>query len=94
MGLRRRSGVLSIVHTRVVAELWLLTILTIVMQSFTSFEYSEMTLSAANLARTELEQDGLGVSVVVTNTGAMESKHTVLLFLSDDYRIISPEVSL
>ena len=64
------------------------------MQSFTSFEYSEMTLSAANLARTELEQDGLGVSVVVTNTGAMESKHTVLLFLSDDYRIISPEVSL
>ena len=66
----------------------------IAVQSYTTFEYSEMTLSAPALDQTDLEQHGLDVSVVVTNTGAIESKHTVLLFLSDNYRIISPEVSL
>ena len=64
------------------------------MQSYTTFEYSEMTLSAAALDQADLEQHGLDVSVVVTNTGDIEGKHTVLLFLSDNYRIISPEVSV
>lgn len=61
--------------------------------SYTTFEYSDMTLSAPSLSQSDLAQDGLDVSVVVTNSGGTESKHTVLLFLSDDYRIISPEVS-
>lgn len=62
-------------------------------QSFTTFEYSEMTLDSSSLAQSDLVQDGLDVSVRVRNTGDMRGKHTVLLFVSDDYRTISPEVS-
>ena len=62
--------------------------------SYTTFEYSEMTLSSSRHMQSDLLQRGLDVSVVVRNTGEMAGKHTIMLFLSDDYRIISPELKM
>jgi beta-glucosidase len=56
--------------------------------SYTSFEYSDLKLSSETLT-----MDGtIGVSVVVTNTGAVAGKDVVQLYVSDLYRSISPPV--
>ncbi len=59
--------------------------------SYTSFEYSRLTLS------TDLVSDtgSLDVSVRVTNTGdKYTAEHSVLLFLYDMYRRVTPEYKL
>ena len=49
--------------------------------SYTSFEYSDLTLSA-----TEMAQDGtLTAQVTVTNTGAVRGKETVQMYIHDEY---------
>jgi beta-glucosidase len=58
--------------------------------SFTTFEYSNLALTKTLLQL----QDTTTATVVVTNTGAMTAKHTVMLFISDEYRIITPEVKM
>ncbi|SEL63141.1 beta-glucosidase [Aquimarina amphilecti] len=56
--------------------------------SYTSFEYSNLSLSSS-----EMKQDGsITVSVKVTNTGNRKGKEAVLLFVSDLYASITPEV--
>lgn len=56
--------------------------------SYTSFKYSDLSLSA-----TQMTQDGsIKVSVKVTNTGNRKGKEAVLLFVSDLYASITPEV--
>ena len=58
--------------------------------SYTSFIYTNFTLSRAVMT----EFDSLTVMVTVTNEGSRAGKHTVLLFLYDIYRRISPEYKL
>ncbi len=56
--------------------------------SYTSFEYADLSISSK-----EMNQDGsIEVSVNVTNTGSRKGKETVLLFISDLYASITPEV--
>ncbi|MFD2563056.1 glycoside hydrolase family 3 N-terminal domain-containing protein [Aquimarina rubra] len=56
--------------------------------SYTNFEYSDLSLSAD-----EMDEDGsITVSVKVTNTGKRKGKEAVLLFISDLYASITPEV--
>ncbi|MDY8134754.1 glycoside hydrolase family 3 N-terminal domain-containing protein [Aquimarina sp. 2201CG5-10] len=56
--------------------------------SYTSFKYSDLRLSSS-----EMSQEGfIEVTVRVTNTGNRKGKETVLLFLSDLYASITPEV--
>ncbi|WP_299434762.1 glycoside hydrolase family 3 N-terminal domain-containing protein [uncultured Aquimarina sp.] len=56
--------------------------------SYTSFEYSDLSTNA-----TEMDQDGsIEVSVKITNTGNRKGKEAVLLFISDLYASITPEV--
>ncbi len=56
--------------------------------SYTSFKYSDLSLSS-----TQMTQDGsIKVSVKVTNTGNRKGKEAVLLFVSDLYASITPEV--
>ncbi|KAL4170084.1 hypothetical protein KRP22_010991 [Phytophthora ramorum] len=58
--------------------------------SYTSFTYSDLTLSKTNVTSSS---DSIDVSVVVTNSGSMAGKETVMLFLTQPYRSISvPEV--
>ena len=54
--------------------------------SYSTFDYSEITLSAEELG----EETELTASVVVTNNGAMAGKHSVLLFTRDEYASITP----
>lgn len=56
--------------------------------SYTSFKYSNLKSSAANFGPT----DELEISVEVTNTGSRAGKESVLLFSSDLYASISPDV--
>lgn len=56
--------------------------------SYTNFSYSDLTLSASHVD----SQATLDVTVRVKNIGAVAGKETVLLYLSDLYRIVSPEV--
>lgn len=78
--------------------------------SYTSFEYSDLLVKAYKpsntaesgvLARSDEgqplivdEEALLRVSVTVRNTGGRAAKHTVLLFLYDLYRVVSPEYKL
>ncbi|WP_299243239.1 glycoside hydrolase family 3 N-terminal domain-containing protein [uncultured Aquimarina sp.] len=56
--------------------------------SYTSFEYTNLSISSA-----EMDQNGsIEVSVDITNTGSRKGKETVLLFISDLYASITPEV--
>ncbi|GMF27431.1 unnamed protein product [Phytophthora lilii] len=58
--------------------------------SYTEFTYSDLTLSKTNVTSSS---DTIDVSVVVTNSGSMAGKETVMLFLTQPYRSISvPEV--
>ena len=56
--------------------------------SYTTFEYSDMTVSAENFA----SGDVLKVTVDVTNTGEVTGKESVLLFSSDLYASSTPDV--
>jgi len=58
--------------------------------TFQPFEYSDIRLSSSTI--TETEQ--LTVSVTVTNTGHTTAKHSVLLFLTDVVRRVTPEYKL
>ena len=56
--------------------------------SYTNFEYSDMLLST-----TKMSLDGsINVTVKVTNKGKVKGKESVLLFISDLYASITPEV--
>lgn len=56
--------------------------------SYTSFEYSDLTLSTNNLAK-----DGeLEIIVKVKNTGTVEGKEVVQLYISDVVASITPDV--
>ncbi|GAA0711530.1 glycoside hydrolase family 3 N-terminal domain-containing protein [Aquimarina litoralis] len=56
--------------------------------SYTTFEYSNLSVSAE-----EMNEDGsIDVSITVTNTGSRDGKEAVLLFISDLYASITPEV--
>ena len=56
--------------------------------SYTTFEYSNMTVSAENF----VAGDVLKVTVDVTNTGEVAGKESVLLFSSDLYASSTPDV--
>ena len=56
--------------------------------SYTTFEYSNMTVSAENFAA----GDVLKVTVDVTNTGEVAGKESVLLFSTDLYASSTPDV--
>ncbi len=59
--------------------------------SYTTFEYSELRLSASNIA----DVDGLTVSVDVTNTGKMTGKETVQIYIRDrQSKLIRPPKEL
>jgi beta-glucosidase len=53
--------------------------------SYTTFEYSDLSFSTKNVKASE----GLTVTVNVTNTGNRSGKHSVLLYLTDDYASVS-----
>jgi len=56
--------------------------------SYTSFDYSDITLSSAKLtASTKLT-----VSITVKNTGKLDGKHTVELYSRDLYASITPSI--
>jgi beta-glucosidase len=56
--------------------------------SYTTFQYKNLTLSS-NVLTTG---DELGVSVEVTNTGTVEGKESVLLYLSDLVASLAPDM--
>ncbi len=56
--------------------------------SYTTFEYSNMKVSSNTFGKNEK----IKVSVNVKNTGSREGKETVLLFSSDLYATITPDV--
>lgn len=56
--------------------------------SYTTFEYSNLTLSKSEITSDE----NLVVSVTVTNTGKMAGKESVLLYLSDLYASVAPDM--
>jgi beta-glucosidase len=58
--------------------------------SYTTFNYSNLKLSCETLAPGQ----SLNVHVTVTNTGSMAGKESVLCYISDLYRIITPEVKI
>lgn len=61
----------------------------------TGLSYSTFAITDLKLSKTEItSSDTLTVSVVVTNTGLIQSKYTVLLFITDVYRRITPEYKL
>jgi beta-glucosidase len=56
--------------------------------SYTTFEYSDLTLSSLEIT----SSDKLGVSVTVKNTGTVAGKEAVLLFSSDLIASTAPDV--
>lgn len=56
--------------------------------SYTTFEYSNLSVSSEEMN----EDSSIDVSVTVTNTGSKNGKEAVLLFISDLYASITPEV--
>jgi beta-glucosidase len=56
--------------------------------SYTTFEYSNLKISKPEISST----DNLTVTVDVKNTGKMAGKESVLLYLTDLYASITPEV--
>lgn len=60
--------------------------------SYTTFEYSDLTLSTTNVTSSS---DSINVSVTVTNAGSMAGKETVMLFLTQPYRSFNvPDVKM
>jgi len=58
--------------------------------SYTNFDYSNLTLSTSSLPM----GGSLLISLIVSNTGQMSGKESVLLFVSDEYASVSPEVKM
>jgi beta-glucosidase len=58
--------------------------------SYTTFAYSNLVVSATEMN----ENQELSVQVTVKNTGTVAAKHSVLLFLYDMYRRVTPEYKL
>jgi len=58
--------------------------------SYTTFSYSSIVLNSTNIT----QGDYLSIFVNVTNTGMVTGKETVLLYLSDCYASITPEVRM
>lgn len=58
--------------------------------SYTSFAVSELSVSTPSLD----ENGDVTISVMVTNTGTRTGKYSVLMFLFDMYRRVSPEYKL
>jgi len=58
--------------------------------SFTSFTYSNLVLDKTVVQ----PQDTLGISVTVANTGKYQGQEVVLVYISDIYRTITPEVKM
>ncbi|RJE74616.1 glycoside hydrolase family 3 N-terminal domain-containing protein [Reichenbachiella sp. MSK19-1] len=56
--------------------------------SYTTFEYSDLTVSSASLSA----KDKLTISVKVTNTGKVAGKEVVQLYISDLVASISPDM--
>jgi beta-glucosidase len=56
--------------------------------SYTSFAYSDLKINKPTITKTE----DLTVTVTIKNTGKMAGKEAVLLYLSDNYASITPEV--
>jgi beta-glucosidase len=57
--------------------------------------YTSFSVSALSVSMNSLDESGnVTVSVVVTNTGARSGKYSVLMFLFDMYRRVSPEYKL
>ncbi|WP_166920833.1 glycoside hydrolase family 3 N-terminal domain-containing protein [Flavobacterium poyangense] len=56
--------------------------------SYTTFTYSNLKIDKTEISNT----DEVTVSVAVTNTGKRAGKETVLLYLSDNFASITPEV--
>ena len=56
--------------------------------SYTTFKYSDLKLSKKEITADE----NLTVSVTVTNTGIREGKEAVLLYLSDLYASLAPDM--
>lgn len=57
-------------------------------QSYTTFEYSNLKTDKKTLTKTQT----ITVSIQVKNTGTRSGKEVVMLYLSDDYASITPEV--
>jgi beta-glucosidase len=58
---------------------------------YTTITYSNLQLSATSISAAT---GSLTATVTVANTGTMDTKHSVLLFLSQEFRRISPELKL
>lgn len=58
--------------------------------SYTTFNYSNIQLNTTSIT----VGNTLGISINVTNTGNMRGKETILLYLSDLYASITPEVKM
>lgn len=58
--------------------------------SYTSFVYSNLQLSATTIN----ENQDITISVDVENTGNYDAKHTVMMFVYDLYRRVTPEYKL
>eukprot|EP00475_Leptophrys_vorax_P008301 TRINITY_DN1534_c0_g1_i1.p1 TRINITY_DN1534_c0_g1~~TRINITY_DN1534_c0_g1_i1.p1 ORF type:complete len:765 (-),score=180.80 TRINITY_DN1534_c0_g1_i1:524-2818(-) len=58
--------------------------------SFTTFNYSDLKLSSTTLAPGQQ----LSAHVTVTNIGLVAGKESVLMYIADLYRIITPEVKI
>lgn len=56
--------------------------------SYTTFSYSDLKLSTKNLSG----DNSLQVSVLVSNTGKVDGKHTIELYTRDMYASISPDM--
>jgi beta-glucosidase len=56
--------------------------------SYTEFKYSNLTLSTEKLT----SPNSLTVSVVVTNIGKLKGKHSVILYLNDEFGSVSRPV--
>lgn len=56
--------------------------------SYTTFEYSPITISADTIANTS----SLEIEYTITNTGTKKGKESTLLFISDEVASISPSV--
>jgi beta-glucosidase len=62
--------------------------------SYTNFTYSQLQLNASSITISQLQAGPLSASVRVTNAGAVTASTSVLFYLSDLYRSVTPEVKM
>ncbi|RYY33700.1 hypothetical protein EON62_03990, partial [archaeon] len=62
--------------------------------SYTSWSYSNLTLNVSSISVAQLQQSPVGVTISVTNTGSVPSQLSVLMYVSDLYRSVTPEVKM